>query len=174
VKTPRIPRRLARFCVVGASGVAVNMGVLILLTEMARLPYAISSLIAIEVSILTNFAWNNAWTWADCRSQPLLPRLIKYHAVAGLTAMVVNWCVLVVLTHLFHMDYRIANLIGIAAGVVQNFLLNHVWTFAPRETGADQPQDDAATEAPSISLSGRGTAEDSPRVVPQPNETPSV
>ena len=57
--------RFSRFFAVGASGVAVNMGFLILMTEGLGTPYAISSLVAIEFSILSNFTLNNAWTWSD-------------------------------------------------------------------------------------------------------------
>ena len=116
--TTRFPWRLVRFCVVGASGVLVNMGLLIALTEYFKIRYAVSSLVAIEVSILTNFALNNAWTWADRRASSLTERLLKYHAVAGCTAMAANWFLLIVLSRFFGLDYRLANLIGIGAGVL--------------------------------------------------------
>src|SRR5262245_15882434 len=113
-----ILRRFSRFFAVGASGVLVNMGVLILLTESFGVPYAISSLLAIELSILSNFLLNNAWTWADRRSNPFVERLFKYHLVAGFSALLGNWCLLILLTSLFRVDYRAANLAGIAAGMV--------------------------------------------------------
>jgi dolichol-phosphate mannosyltransferase len=121
--------RLVRFSLVGAVGVVVNMGLLILLTERLRINYAISSLFAIELSILSNFALNNAWTWSDRRSGTLGARLAKYHAVAGFTAISANWGLLILLTRFFGMDYRISNLFGIAAGMALNFILNHTWTF---------------------------------------------
>jgi len=126
---PKIPFRLIRFSAVGLSGVAVNMGILIALTSGLGLPYALSSIIAIELSILSNFALNNAWTWSDCRTAPLTERLLKYHAVAGVTALAVNWFLLIVLTKFFEIDYRISNLIGIGAGMALNFSCNHAWTF---------------------------------------------
>jgi dolichol-phosphate mannosyltransferase len=122
--------RFLRFCGVGASGVVVNMAALIFLTERLKINYVVSSLLAIELSILSNFVLNNAWTWGDRRTQPLRERFLKYHLVAGFTALTGNWCVLVVLTSLLSVDYRLANLIGIAAGMCLNFLLNHQWTFA--------------------------------------------
>ena len=62
--------RFLRFGLVGASGVVVNMAALIFLTEKLKINYAVSSLAAIELSILSNFALNNAWTWADRRTKP--------------------------------------------------------------------------------------------------------
>ncbi|HUZ07770.1 MAG TPA: glycosyltransferase family 39 protein [Candidatus Paceibacterota bacterium] len=134
--TPQITR-LARFFVVGASGVVVNMGVLVLLKEKLGLHYAIASLFAIELSILSNFTLNNAWTWHDRRTGTFGARLLKYHLVAGFTSFCVNWSLLIFLTRFFGIDYRISNLIGIAAATVLNYVLNHKWTFRKYQTGAD-------------------------------------
>jgi dolichol-phosphate mannosyltransferase len=133
--TSRITR-IARFSAVGASGVALNMGVLILLTQGLGIHYAISSLFAIELSILSNFALNNAWTWSDRRNGTLGQRLAKYHLVAGGTAISANWGLLILLTRFCGIEYRISNLIGIAAGLVLNFVLNHLWTFNGKPAGA--------------------------------------
>ena len=138
-------RRLARFCVVGVSGVGVNMGLLILLTEAFGIPYVVSSVAAIEMSILSNFALNNIWTWSDRRTTPLRQRLIKYHAVAGVTAMTANWSLIVFLTKVVGLDYRLSNLIGIAFGVLLNFALNHVWTFGRHAEEVAQPLEHADT-----------------------------
>lgn len=133
---PSILKRFARFFAVGACGVLVNMGVLLFLTESVGLPYVISSLVAIELSIVGNFALNNAWTWSDRRVGTPGKRLLKYHLVAGFSALAGNWCLLILLTSLFALDYRLANLVGIAAGVVLNFVLNHHWTFSVRPSQA--------------------------------------
>jgi dolichol-phosphate mannosyltransferase len=136
-------RRLARFCVVGVSGVGVNMGLLILLTDAFGIPYVVSSVAAIEMSILSNFALNNIWTWSDRRTTPLRQRLIKYHSVAGVTGMAANWSLLLFLTNVVGLDYRLSNLIGIASGVLLNFVLNHVWTFRRHAGEAVQPLEKA-------------------------------
>ena len=133
--TPQLTR-LARFLAVGASGVVVNEGILILLTKLGVL-LSVSSLFAIELSILGNFALNNAWTWSDRRTGTLGHRLLKYHLVAGFTSFCVNWTLLIFLTRFFGVDYRISNLIGIAAATVLNYILNHKWTFKKHPTGED-------------------------------------
>jgi dolichol-phosphate mannosyltransferase len=128
-----------RFLVVGASGVLVNMAALVLLKEGLGLPLALASLLAIELSILSNFALNNRWTWGDRRSTSLSRRLIQYHTVAGFTGLTANWGLLVLLAGLFSVDYRLANLAGIAVGVALNFALNHWWTFSGRSNPPDLP-----------------------------------
>jgi putative flippase GtrA len=76
--------RLARFAAVGASGVLVNLGVLHLLAGTAGLAEIAASALAIEVSILWNFVWNDAVTFRDLRGRggPAL-RLARFHAVCA-------------------------------------------------------------------------------------------
>ena len=120
--------RTVKFAVVGLSGVLVNMGLLYILTEYVRLFYMVSSVIAIEVSILTNFFMNDLWTWKDRVKQSWIKRIIKYHSVS-FGALIANWIALVILTEWFGVYYMISNLIGICLGMVINFVLNDIWTF---------------------------------------------
>jgi len=125
--------RMVRFGVVGLSGVVVNQGLLMLLHGTLGAPLLLSSLIAIEVSILTNFLLNHSWTWRVPFSEPgLLRRVIQYHAAAVLAAFAGNVIILVGAVELFGIDYRIANLIGIAVGTAINFTANELWIFRDR------------------------------------------
>jgi dolichol-phosphate mannosyltransferase len=129
VTTPRI----LKFGLVGLSGVLVNMGVLYFLTEKLAVFYLVSGIIAIECSILSNFALNNLWTWRDRQSGKILHRILRYHAAAGMTALLVNWLLLLVLTEVAGIHYMVSNIIGIGCGIVSNFLLNDLWTFKSRQ-----------------------------------------
>lgn len=51
--------RFMKFCSVGLTGVIINMGLLWFFTDFARLYYLLSSVIAIEASILSNFLLND-------------------------------------------------------------------------------------------------------------------
>jgi dolichol-phosphate mannosyltransferase len=123
---------LAKFSVVGVSGVVVNAGLLYLLTRHFHLKLELASPIAIEVSILSNFAWNNLWTFKK-RQTPVTfwNRLLRYHLVTGL-AGIVNYVLLLLLVRSFGMNDMVANLIGIALGTVINFTLSSMWTWRVR------------------------------------------
>jgi len=128
--------RCVKFGVVGGSGVFVNAGLLYAFTEWAHFDYRVASIVAIELSILTNFLWNHRWTWRDrplATRGALLLRLGKFNLSTGLVAFVVNWGILVVLTEHAGLHYQVANLIGIAFGAVANFTISHFWTFLPRK-----------------------------------------
>ena len=125
--------RIMKFGLVGVSGIGINMGSLYLFTEFAHVPYFIGSLIAIELSILSNFWLNHIWTWKDRLEIGTVPgKIIRYHVGAGLTAILGNYLILILLTEFFGVNYLISNLIGIAVGTLGNFIINDLWTFKTR------------------------------------------
>ena len=54
---------LFKFGMVGLSGIAVNEGVLIYLKEGVHFALPVASIFAIELSIVSNFIWNDLWTF---------------------------------------------------------------------------------------------------------------
>lgn len=63
--------RAARMLLVGGLGVLVHLACLRLLVEVARLGPVAANLIAGQVAVLSNFAWNDRWTFADRRRRGL-------------------------------------------------------------------------------------------------------
>lgn len=65
---PFFSAKFLKFCTVGASGVLVNLGAMALLLSFGlRSSYA--SAWAIEISIISNFAVNELWTFRDQRDE---------------------------------------------------------------------------------------------------------
>lgn len=139
-RSPEVARFI-KFGTVGASGVVVNMAVFwlsrtYLLSGIpdvdARVTWA--GLLAIGISIVTNFLLNDAWTWGDREKGGALHfvwRFGKYSLVASV-AGAAQFAVLKVLVYLgLHPD--ISNLIGIGAGIGINYFANHWWTFRAGE-----------------------------------------
>lgn len=58
-------------------------------------------------------------------------RMSKF-AVVGLSGLVVNSGILWILTHFFHIDYRIASLLAIEVAILNNYVWNTVWTWRDR------------------------------------------
>ncbi|MCD6567779.1 MAG: glycosyltransferase family 2 protein [Dehalococcoidia bacterium] len=123
--------RFAKFCLVGLSGVFVNMGLLWLLTEVAGLFYLLSAAISIETSVLTNFTLNDLFTFHDRRSsgiKPLLKRLGKFNLVS-LGGVGINMAILWLLTEHLGLYYLLSNLCGIAVATLWNYSVNTMWTW---------------------------------------------
>ena len=118
--------KLAKFLVVGGSGVIVNMVTLVTLYQFGHLPLALSSALAVEVSILNNFIWNNHWTFGQHSLSP--SRFAKFNLVS-LAGLVVTTTTVWLLSSTFGMHYVLANIVGIGLASVWNFSVNLVWTW---------------------------------------------
>ena len=122
-------RTLAKFLIVGASGVAVNLGMFSFLLAVGMSKY-IASPIAIEVSIVSNFLFNNYWTfrWRKVRGGVKL-RGLKYNVVS-LLSLAVSYATFVALSVGFpHVAPQVHQLVGIVPATLVNYFLNSYWTF---------------------------------------------
>ncbi len=127
--------RMLRFGVVGASGVLVNQGLLMALHGGLGLHLWLASPLAIEASILSNFLLNSTWTWRVRERRPAarwLQLALQYHAATAASAFLGNVGVLLALVHGLGVNYRLANLVGIAAASLANFLAGELWVFRQR------------------------------------------
>jgi len=123
--------RFLKYCLVGASGVLINMGLLWLLTEVVGLYYLVSAIFSIETSIITNFTLNDYFTFPDRRTRGathFLARLGKFNVVS-LAGLGVNMGVLWTLTSVLGIHYLVSNLAGIAAATLWNYVANFWWTW---------------------------------------------
>jgi dolichol-phosphate mannosyltransferase len=111
-----------KFAVVGAIGVVVNEGLLILIGLMG-VYYLIAGAVAIEVSILSNFVLNDLWTFKDRRSGKATTRLVKFN-VLMLAGLALNLAVLYAGVDYLGMIPEVANLVGIAAAFFLRYALS--------------------------------------------------
>lgn len=118
--------RLARYLLVGASGVVVNLGSLLVLVEALTLPPLLAAPLAIEASILWNYTLNRHWTWGE--RGPVAYSLGRYHGVS-LAGMLIQWLTLAVGVQLFGIHYLPAAAIGIVIAAGWTFLSNDRFTF---------------------------------------------
>ncbi len=121
--------RFIRFCVVGGTGVLVNMGFLLLFTELLGIDYKISSIFAIELAIIWNFILNDKWTFKKSTNQSsVFSKFLKFQVISIVGALI-NWGILILFTEVVGIYYLISNLIGIGVAVIWNFLANHLYTW---------------------------------------------
>ena len=112
-------RQFVKYCVVGTSGVLVNIGFYTAFTRLFEIPMEVASPIAIELSILTNFILiylleehSTFGSWSK--------KLVQFHLVGSVGAAF-NYIALLVLVKIFGLWDIAANLIGIAGGIVINY-----------------------------------------------------
>ena len=56
-------RRYGKFCVVGGSGVLVDMAVLGLVAGVLGWNLSVAKVLAAETAIVNNYTWNDRWTF---------------------------------------------------------------------------------------------------------------
>jgi dolichol-phosphate mannosyltransferase len=118
-----------RFMTVGASGVAVNLLGFTTLLRMGMNKF-LASPIAIELSILSNFALNSYWTFADRNhGTKAYLRGLMFNLVSFL-ALGISYSTFVILSFLFPDTLpHIHQVVGIVPATLVNYFLNSYWTF---------------------------------------------
>lgn len=85
---PFLSPRFLKFAAVGASGVVVNLAMLWLALGPLGLRSSAASILAIEVSVLSNYLINERWTFADRRVGRWTQRLLRFQVVSLVGALV--------------------------------------------------------------------------------------
>jgi dolichol-phosphate mannosyltransferase len=147
--------RFWKFALVGASGVLVNMLTLIALVEYFDANPTVAWMVAVGLSILSNFLLNNAFTWRDLRHSSRIHFFVR-GALAypvAIVALGANFAVYYPLIKYVSDDfpyYAIAAFLGIIAGTGTNFVLSSRFVFryrAPKSLDPAAPPEEIAEEA---------------------------
>ena len=127
--SPRVIQ-FVKFCIVGGTGVLVDMTVLFLLADpkTSALNITLSKVLAAELAMLNNFVWNEIWTFRQLGEvtnsrKGWFVRLLKFNAICG-----VGIVLAVLLLHVFHTwmewDLYLSNLLAIVVVTLWNFGMN--------------------------------------------------
>ena len=119
-----------KFCCVGFVGVIVNIGTYLLLERQFQVPSQIAINIAIEVSIVSNFFFNNYWTFKKrAKKLPVYIRLVIFNIVSLVTTVVFYNLLFFLLFTQLGINDVISILISITAGTISNYTINSILTF---------------------------------------------
>ncbi len=120
-----------RFALVGASGTVVNLSVLAFLRYVVSLTHEVASALAIEVSIINNFIWNDLWTFKGSRSGGFISRLTKFHFSSAL-AVITQYVISLITYYYVIRNSLVAQLIGILIGFILNYVLSKKFVWSPK------------------------------------------
>jgi putative flippase GtrA len=125
------PSRLGMFLVVGGTGAVCDNAALALLHGYLGVPLALAKLGSAEAAILVMFALNERWTFAgegDGELRALARRFVTSHTVR-LVGLGVGMTVLLALAELASVWYIAANVVGLGAGFVSNYVFESLVTW---------------------------------------------
>jgi putative flippase GtrA len=121
--------RWLKFNTVGVGGAVVQLCALWMLQHFTSIPSILAVTIAVEIAILHNFVWHEAWTWRGKPVEDRGRRLLRFHLGNGFVSIVSN----VVLTYLYKevagLPLIAANFAAILTAALLNFWVAHAWVF---------------------------------------------
>jgi len=124
-------QRPAKFALVGAIGVGVQLATLAALTAVG-LHYLWATGFAVEAAVLHNFMWHQRFTWSDrgaLRLAETAVRMLRFHLSNGAISMLGSLLLMRWFVGHWGMSVLASNLLTIAACSVGNFLASDRWVF---------------------------------------------
>jgi putative flippase GtrA len=128
------PSGTLSFLAVGLLSYGVNQALLLALYRLTPLSASLpaASALALELSILVRFLLNDSWTFRDRREWPFMSRLAQSN-LGALGSALIALLTLNALSIAFGVNYLVASSVGIALGLVWNWLWSSrvVWRPGP-------------------------------------------
>jgi len=133
----RIPafEQFLKFCLVGLSGVAVDMGTMLFFVDVVRFDPRLAVIPAFLVAATTNYALNRAWTFQGTESR-VASSYATFIVVCALGAALRVGLMHVLLFVRFFAEghgYLIANFIGIVVATIFNFVGSRYIVFGRKK-----------------------------------------
>jgi dolichol-phosphate mannosyltransferase len=115
---------------VGLVGVVVNLGAYLLLNRYFQIPLQVASLIAIETSIVSNFLFNNYWTFKTRpKKLSVFRKLVNFHIAAGISGILFYYLFFLLLTTVLGINDVLSILCATTTGTIANYTINSLWTW---------------------------------------------
>lgn len=120
-----------RFNAVGIVGVGVQLALLAVFKSVMGWSVRLSTIAAVELTVLHNFVWHERWTWAhrklELRHIPV--RLLRFNVSNGLISIVGNVVLMELLAVRLHLHYILANMAAIGACSLLNYFVSDKLVF---------------------------------------------
>lgn len=127
-----VARRWLKFNIVGAIGIAVNMGAFAFFYGALGVNKVAANALAVEIAVLHNFVWHERFTWKEMprgTRGEVLARLFRFHLGNGLVSLVGGVLLMRLLAGTFHINPYLANLLSIGGCALANFAVSEWFVF---------------------------------------------
>ena len=122
-------KQAIKYYSVGGSGVLVNLGILYALTDFMGLWYIASQVIAISISISSNFLFNRFWTFSGSIQEQRNSVMYVKFIIVSLIGMGIQLGITFALVENIALYYMYAAGSGIVVAGAINYVVNRRWTF---------------------------------------------
>jgi putative flippase GtrA len=124
--------RWLKFNLVGAIGIAVQMGAFALLFSALHLNYMLATGLAVETAVLHNFVWHELYTWKHLPrggARDIAWRLARFHAGNGAISILGNLALMRLFVGVLHANHYLASALAIALCSLLNFAASEWFVF---------------------------------------------
>jgi len=145
--SPSLWCRWFRFNAVGLVGIGVQWTLLATLLKWVQLDYLVATAIAVELTVLHNFAWHELWTWQERTGSALsvrLGRLIRFNFTTGLCSIAGNLIFMWILHGAVGLTLSVSTLLSLVACSACNFLLANLFVYRVSSSAAMWAKEDRA------------------------------
>jgi dolichol-phosphate mannosyltransferase len=118
----------SKFAVVGGLGTIVNLLVLFSFTEIAKVYYLYSAVIAFFIAMTFNYLLNKVWTFEEHITHRPFNKYLKFTLVS-IFALCFNLSLLYFFTEYLQVFYLVSQVFAIAFALIINYIGNKKWTF---------------------------------------------
>lgn len=119
--------RFILFCMVGVSGVIINLIIYMVLVNMG-FSIISSAIFSALIAMISNFILNDLFTWRDIKKTKLNERMSK-NFITSIIGIIINVFILNILKLYSQINYIIANTFSIMLSTVWNYFVNKSWTW---------------------------------------------
>ncbi len=122
-----ILQNFLKFCVVGGSGVFIDMGITYACKEWLRLNKYVANATGFIIAATSNFLLNRWWTFHST-SADISTQYLKFITIS-IVALMMNTFIIYILTDKFRWNFYLSKLSAMTLVTFWNFFMNYIFTF---------------------------------------------
>jgi putative flippase GtrA len=119
--------KFLKFCIVGASGMAVDFGTTWLLKEKARINRYIANSCGFILAATTNYLLNRFWTFQS-ENGHIVTEYLTFILIS-VVGLAINNLVVYIISDRLKMNFYLAKLFAVCIVTLWNFTMNYLITF---------------------------------------------
>ena len=116
-----------KFCVVGGTGVVVDLGITFLFKEKLKLNKYIANSLGFMAAASTNYLLNRWWTFRS-HDPEVAQQYVQFVGISAI-GLILNNIIIYLLNDKARLNFYLSKLIAIGLVTLWNFFMNYYFTF---------------------------------------------
>ncbi|KHL92665.1 hypothetical protein QW71_27965 [Paenibacillus sp. IHB B 3415] len=150
-------RKFYLFCLIGFSGVFVNLFALYIMIDVLNLGHLRSSVIASLIAMVSNFVLNDTLTWRNINKglYRLVPKITKFVLVSSIGIIIT--AIFAQFASWININIMFGQMVGIVVATFWNFKINNIWTWSDKEEVLTKKYKEIVVSQESVQLSNNAS-----------------